>query len=397
MSATIAINRLGPQVREGEWHDHAHVPYALYTDVGIYRQELARIFYGPFWHPVALEAEIPGINEFKTITVGETPLIVTRTGSDSFAVMVNACAHRGVQIATDFRGKAADFTCPYHAWVYDAVGNLRRVPGEERFPKSFDKCNYGLRRLRSVLWNQVVWATFDAATPPIEEFFGEVTDSLRAALGGGDRRLQLLGYQKIIFNCNWKVYMDNDGYHAGLLHTAFRMLGYQGGKAQITADGFAGHWGAHYEAQRIADNGYLVDASLVRTDGDEKTAAVNLLRPVTQVVKHLNTINFRFGRPLGPTRTEVHYTYLAFADDPPDLLRHRIRQSANLLGPSGFVSIEDGSMFERVQKSMGAPGGHINFLKGMQDSPDGHYSLQNDEAGNTPWWAYYKSLNLQGT
>lgn len=378
------------------WRDHTKVPYALYTDEAIYRQELDHIFHGPFWHPVALEAEISQVNDYKTLTVGETPLIVTRTGTETFNVMVNACAHRGVQIATAFRGKATDFTCPYHAWVYDCAGKLRRVPGEERFPESFSKDKSGLRRLRSVLWNQVVWATFDDTTPPIEEFFGEVADSLGAALGGGQRKLTLLGYQKIVFNCNWKVYMDNDGYHAGLLHTAFRMLGYQGGQARIIADGFPGHWGAHYEALRIVDNGYLADASLVRTDGDEKTAAVNLLRPLTQVVKHLNSINFRFGRPLGPHRTEVHYTYLGFADDPPELLQHRIRQSANLLGPSGFVSIEDGAMFDRVQKSMGAPEGSINFYKGLKESPDGRYTLQNDEAGNTPWWAYYRSLGLVG-
>ncbi|HCO42924.1 MAG TPA: (2Fe-2S)-binding protein [Gammaproteobacteria bacterium] len=374
------------------WTDHTHVPYALYTDEAIYRQELERIFYGPFWHPVALEAELEQVNDYKTVVVGETPLIVTRTGADEFAVMINACAHRGVQITTEFKGSAADFTCPYHAWAYDNCGNLRNVPGEDRFPDSFDKRQYGLRRLRAVLWNQVLWATFDDAAPPIEEFFGGVVESIRAALGGGDRKLKLLGYQKIIFNCNWKVFMDNDGYHAGLLHTAFRMLNYQGGKAPLVADGFAGHWGSHYEAHRMVDNGYLADPTLVFTEGDEKTAAVNLLRPVTQVVKHLNAINFRFGRPLGPDRTEVHYTYLGFADDPPELLQHRIRQCANLLGPSGFVSIEDGSMFERVQKAMGAPGGEIAFLKGLKESPDGHLSLQNDEAGNTPWWRYYKQV-----
>jgi hypothetical protein len=41
---------------------------------------------------------------------------------------------------------------------------------------------------------------------------------------------------------------------------------------------------------------------------------------------------------------------------------------------------------------MGAPGGESNFLKGLKESPDGHHSLQNDEAGNTPWWRYYKQV-----
>ncbi|MBI3274760.1 MAG: AMP-binding protein, partial [Methylocystis sp.] len=54
----------------------------------------------------------------------KTMIVVTRTGADEFAVMVNACAHRGVQITTDFKGTATDFSCPYHAWAYDNCGNL---------------------------------------------------------------------------------------------------------------------------------------------------------------------------------------------------------------------------------------------------------------------------------
>ena len=374
-----------------EWHDHTRVPYALYTDRAIYERELTRIFYGPFWHPVALEAEIPEPGDYKTVVVGETPLIVTRVGTDEFKVLVNACAHRGVRLTAEFLGKATDFTCPYHGWLYDTRGAMRGAPGEDRFREDFRRCDFNLRSLRSVLHGQVLWATFDDETPAIETFLGEMNGSFQTAMGGGKRRLSLLGYQKIVFNCNWKIYMDNDGYHAGILHTAFRHLNYGGGEATITASGTGGHWGANYDITPYEDNGYLKDPSVVMTEGKGERAAVNLIRPLTQSVKHFNAINFRFGRPLGPDKTEVHYTYLGFADDPPELARHRVRQSSNLLGPSGFVSIEDGAMFERVQKAISAPDGSVNFVKGLADSPDGRYSKQNDEAANTPWWRDYRS------
>ncbi len=373
-----------------DWRDHTRVPYELYSDPAIYRRELERIFYGPFWHPVALEAEIPNPGDYKTVYVGETPLIVTRVADGEFKVLINACAHRGVRLTTEFLGKATDFTCPYHGWCYDAGGTLRSAPGEERFREDFRREDFNLKNLRTVLYGQVLWATFDDNTPPFEEFLGEANTSFLTAMGGGDRKLALLGYQKIVFNCNWKIYMDNDGYHAGILHTAFRMLDFGGGQATIVAGGTGGHWGADYKITPYKDNGYLKDPSVVFTEGQNESAAVNLIRPLTQSVKHFNSINFRFGRPLGPDKVEVHYTYLGYADDPQELRRHRIRQSANLLGPSGFVSIEDGAMFERVQKAISAPGGTVNFLKGLADSPDGRFSMQNDEAANTPWWADYR-------
>ena len=373
-----------------KWTDHTRVPFSVYTDPDIYRLELERIFYGPFWQPVALVAEIPEVGDYKTFYIGETPVIVTHTGENEFHTMVNACSHRGVELTSEFLGKATDFTCPYHGWVFDNKGTCHVTPGEERFRTDFDKKDYGLTQLRTTVWSQVVWATFDPATPPMDEFLGDAAPALRNALGGGERPLQLLGYQKITFNCNWKIYMDNDGYHAGLLHTAFRLLDFQGGKGTMISDGTGGHWGIDYGTKPYEDNGYLNDASVVETRNDELTATVNLIRPLCQSVKHLNSINFRFGRPVGPDKTEVHYTYLGFADDDDAIHNHRIRQSANLLGPSGFVSIEDSAVFERVQKAVSAPGNTINFVKGLAESPDGKRCMQNDEAGSTPWWNDYK-------
>src|SRR5579883_2636403 len=39
--------------------DYSRVPYRLYHDAEIYREEQARIFNGPVWNYLGLEAEIP--------------------------------------------------------------------------------------------------------------------------------------------------------------------------------------------------------------------------------------------------------------------------------------------------------------------------------------------------
>ncbi|MCG2633516.1 MAG: aromatic ring-hydroxylating dioxygenase subunit alpha [Gammaproteobacteria bacterium] len=376
------------------WSDSTKIPYEFYTDPEIYQLEMERIFRGPFWHPVALVAEIPTPNDFKTLTVGETPVLVTHSEDGQCRAFINACAHRGVQLTVAPRGSAKRFTCPYHRWVFATDGSLLGAPGDETFPAAFCKSESGLKELKTVNFYGVIFATFDPDnTPPIEVYFGRVGDALKSCVGDGTRPLKLLGYQKVVFNCNWKVYMDNDGYHAGLLHTAFRLLNFQGGKGELFADGPAGNWGMAYAVERYKDNGFLSDPELVEVKGDETTAAGALIRPVTQVVRHFNSINFRFGRPLGVDKTEVHYGYYGYEDDSPEMLKHRVRQSSNLLGPSGFVSIEDGSVFDRCQKGVTGGVGTMNFVKGIGTAvPDRKTSAQNDETVSTVWWSEYKQL-----
>ena len=59
--------------------------------------------------------------------------------------------------------------------------------------------------------------------------------------------------------------------------------------------------------------------------------------------------------PQGPDRTELNWTYLGFADDSPAHRTIRLKQS-NLIGPAGFVSMEDGAVGGFVQRGIaGAP------------------------------------------
>lgn len=66
------------------WPDGAaRVPYWVYSDPEVYAAELERIWYGPHWLYCALEAEIPGVGDWKTTTLGERPVVVVRGGAHS--------------------------------------------------------------------------------------------------------------------------------------------------------------------------------------------------------------------------------------------------------------------------------------------------------------------------
>ena len=54
--------------------DTSHIPYRYLQDPALYRVEQQRIFQGPTWHYLCLEAEIPAPGDFRTTLLGETPI-----------------------------------------------------------------------------------------------------------------------------------------------------------------------------------------------------------------------------------------------------------------------------------------------------------------------------------
>jgi len=53
----------------------------------------------------------------------------------------------------------------------------------------------------------------------------------------------------------------------------------------------------------------------------------------------------------GKDRSELHWVYLGFEDDTPEQLRMRLKQ-CNLVGPAGFISMEDGAVGGFVQRGI---------------------------------------------
>ena len=149
------------------------VPYWVYSDPDIYAAEMERIWYGPHWLYCGLEAEIPNVGDFKTTTIGERPVIMTRSGPDEINVVENRCAHRGLKLCQVRKGNAKDLLCPYHQWNYSLRGDLqgaafrRGVRGQGGMPADFDPKDHSLRKLRVAAVNGVVWATFSNDTKPV--------------------------------------------------------------------------------------------------------------------------------------------------------------------------------------------------------------------------------------
>ncbi|VCU68896.1 Terephthalate 1,2-dioxygenase, terminal oxygenase component subunit alpha 2 [Pigmentiphaga humi] len=372
------------------------IPKEVFVREDLFEQEMEKIFKGPEWHPVAHESELPNRRDFKTVVLARIPLLITRDDSDQIQVFFNSCTHRGTQLEPSRKGNKKLFECPYHRWVFNGSGELISCPKRaEGYAPSFSMNRYSLGRPRVANFKGLIFVSFSEAAPALEDYLGEISDTL-AAIMANDGRLRLLGYQKIVFDSNWKGYNDSDSYHAALLHGAFRALNWQGGKGTQVVSKLRGHIGATSELSIPKDGGssLLKDPSLLEfRDEDPKVGSrVVKMFPLFVAVKHLDVINLRFATPISVDKTEVHYAYFAHVDDDEAMVRHRIRQASNFTGPSGFVSMEDASVFQRIHIGNQTPG-VAAFQRGVTDEDEISFDYkQNDEASNLVKWDYYRRI-----
>ncbi|MFL6566518.1 MAG: Rieske 2Fe-2S domain-containing protein, partial [Burkholderiales bacterium] len=147
------------------------VPYWVYQDEDVYREEQERIWRGAAWSYLCLEAELPEPLSFVTTFVGDMPVVVTRDASGALHAWENRCAHRGALVCMQARGKAERFACIYHNWVYDHEGNLatvafrRGIAGKGGLPADSRPETQAPKKLRVASLHGLVFGTLSASAP----------------------------------------------------------------------------------------------------------------------------------------------------------------------------------------------------------------------------------------
>ena len=165
------------------------VPYWVYSDPGIYDEEQARIFRGPTWNFLCLEAELPRPNSYRRASLGAMPVVLTRDKDGNLHAFENRCAHRGSLLVLNQSGEARDIVCVYHNWSYDLCGNLTGVAfrkglrGKGGMPQECRPETYGPRKLRLETLAGLVFGTLSADAPPLERYLGsEIVARIRRCL-----------------------------------------------------------------------------------------------------------------------------------------------------------------------------------------------------------------------
>src|ERR1700704_503851 len=165
------------------------VPYWVYSDRDIYHEEQARIFQGPSWSFLCLEAELSGANSYRRSSLGAMPVVVTRDANGDLHAFENRCAHRGSLLVLNESGEARDIICVYHNWSYDLAGNLTGVAfrkglgGKGGMPAQCRPEEHGPRKLRLETQSGLVFGTLSADTLPLGQYLRpEIVTPLRRRL-----------------------------------------------------------------------------------------------------------------------------------------------------------------------------------------------------------------------
>ena len=395
------------------------VPYQVYTDQAIFDLEQQRIFRGPTWSFVALEAEIPKPGDYKSTYIGDTPVVVTRDQGGGLHCWVNRCAHRGARVCRDNWGNAERHTCVYHNWVFEASGDLASaafrhgIKGKGGYPETFRLEDHGLQKLRVEAYKGIVFATFDPTLEPLAEYFGpKMTHWIDRVMTGP---VEFLGTTCQHIQSNWKLYVENvkDPYHASLLHLFHATFGVyrssMGGGCQ-TDDARGLH--SMIRAFLIEDEdksqyasdlirSYAEDVKLndptfldVRRELDPVfTNHIQFLFPGMVLQQIHNTLACRQILPKGPDSFELIFHFFGYADDDDELREMRVRQ-ANFVGPAGYISMEDGEATELVQRAIHRDQDKFSYVGLNGDSRGDDENLLSEALIRSYWTGYREIMGL---
>jgi salicylate 5-hydroxylase large subunit len=335
----------------------SRIPFQAYTDEAIYKKELERFFYKAHWSYIGLEAEVPNPGDFKRTAVGERSVVMTRDMDGHIHVVENVCAHRGMQFCRERHGNKIELVCPYHQWNYSLSGDLQGVPFRR-----------GLTKLKVATRGGVVFASFDHDVESFEAYLGPTILAYFDRLFNG-RKLTILGYNRQRIPGNWKLMQENikDPYHPGLLHTwfvtyglwradnksALRMDDHFRHAAMISTRGTGGNKVEVTQGvSSFKENMEVLDKRLIDIVPEDwwngPTAVMLTIFPSVIFQQQVNSVSTRHIQPNGHGSFDFVWTHFGFEDDTPEMTQRRLIQ-ANLFGPAGFVSADDGEVIELSQ------------------------------------------------
>ncbi len=201
------IDNRTTDLAETTWRE----PVENYRSAERYRAELERVLRR---EPVGFcpSAALPEPGSFVAREAAGTPIVAVRGRDGVVRAFLNACSHRGAQVACDPTGCAHALVCPYHGWTYGLDGTLKGVPHGHGFP-DLDRAAGGLTPLAAFERGGVVFVSQQPPTPAA----ADALDGLPSLIPESYRFVRV---DELDVAANWKIAVEGflEGYHIRSTH-----------------------------------------------------------------------------------------------------------------------------------------------------------------------------------
>jgi anthranilate 1,2-dioxygenase large subunit len=149
------------------------------------------------------------------------------------------------------------------------------------------------------------------------------------------------------------------------------------------------------QAIRSFDEGFkLEDPTVLGQIQEFEEMTTNHIQPIFPqlVVQQIhNTLVARQLLPKGPDNFELIFHFFGYQDDTPEMRALRIKQ-ANLVGPAGYISMEDTEATELVQNGTRRDPDACSVIEMAKDSPDQENTLITESLIRKFWQGYQKLM-----
>lgn len=192
-----------------EWESPPRLPISdyvssdIYTDGALFDQE-QRLLKRRSWKFACHESEIPELGDFRTLDHSGIPIIVTRSEDGEVRSFVNSCSHLNTTILREPSGNARHWTCLFHRWTYNTLGECIAISAPEGYESSgICKEKSGLRQVRTATRFGLVFINLDDEAPEFSDTVGDAFEGVADVLGTAE--LEVFHFHKFLVKGNWKL------------------------------------------------------------------------------------------------------------------------------------------------------------------------------------------------
>jgi len=295
------------------------LPGHYFIDPAIYQREIEEIFFKT-WQFVGWSHDVKEPGSYFTADLLDQKILVTRGKDNKLCAFYNVCMHRG-HILAEGKGSKAVFTCPFHAWSYDATGALKAAGNAENV-EGFRLEDFSLAEIQVEEFGRMVFVNLDPKARSLHDQAGGLEKEFQTIIPRFND-LKLVHVDVMPIKCNWKFVFDQmECYHCPIIHP--QIMGKDDSYLEFSFDITAHEiWSQHF----VAGNKDNIEKHKDKLPYEFKVKGEDVLAdayiwwlwPNLLWVAHHGKTNWKLMHvlPTGP-ETCVQTVYYFFMTDPPE-------------------------------------------------------------------------------